>query len=94
MPLHDRKGSIYDLKQLIEEESAISAAHQVLVWNGKVLTNNNVLRDYEIDNLDTITLTLSLHGGSQGKKLHKRKKSKDSKEEEGKAAGKKQLTAE
>ena len=48
-----RKGSIHDLKQLIEEESAISAAHQVLVWNGKVLTNNNVLRDYEIDNLDT-----------------------------------------
>ena len=68
----DRSGSVVDLKQRIEEESAIPARIQVLLWNGKLL-NDGVLEDLGLQHLDMIILTLTLSGGSQSKKPHKRK---------------------
>ena len=78
----DRNGSVYDLKQLIEEKSATPAPIQVLAWNGKLLADDRGLGDYDLQNLDTIILTLTLHGGSQIKEHHKRKKSKNSNDDE------------
>ena len=69
----DKNGSVYDLKQLIEEESVIPTPIQALAWNGKPLADDRDLRDYDLQNLDTIILTLALHGGTQSKEPHKRK---------------------
>ena len=65
----DKNGSVYDLKQLIEEESAIPTPIQALAWNGKPLADDRDLRGYDLQNLDTIILTLALHGV---KEPHKR----------------------
>ena len=67
----DRNGSVYDLKQLIEEKSANLAPIQVLAWNGKLLADDRRLGDYDLQNLDTIILTLTLanQGASQAEEI-------------------------
>jgi hypothetical protein len=92
----DRNGSVKDLKQLIEAASATPVSSQLLIWNGKLLTDEHRLGDQRLNNLDTIIVILTLQGGSQNKKSYKRKKSKNNKdEEEGKTlANKKQMIGE
>lgn len=59
----ESNGSIYNLKQQIQNREGINMNKQILIFEGKQLQNINTLEDYDIQSDSTIYLTIGLVGG-------------------------------
>ena len=55
--------TIYNIKEQYGETKNISASEFDVVYSGKVLTNNNTLNDYEIEENSVLHIAPKLKGG-------------------------------